>query len=207
MEVDQQHCPPSSAGNSGPSRIIALPHIDENNTLEDKKPKEKLIEMLDMLESHVERLRKEAAHLEEEKDSLLASLDSLRHTDTLRDLDEFDKDDVLRYAERVTNRCLTVDVHIRIQRDKTQEDALHQINHFIDGLVMSLRTDPDATKARCLSYMNACSSHFVHGITDKNFESALLGCTLDDQKRVKKRLQGLLSYFDRLERDTTVPFN
>lgn len=47
--------------------------------------------------------------------------------------------------------------------------------------------------------MNACASHYIHGITDKNFESALLGCTSDDQKRVKKRLQGLLHYIAKLE--------
>lgn len=63
---------------------------------------------------------------------------------------------------------------------------------------MGLKSDPDVTKAKCISYMNACSSHFVNGITDKNFESVLLGCTLDDQKRVKKRLQGLLNYIDKL---------
>lgn len=45
--------------------------------------------------------------------------------------------------------------------------------------------------------MNACSEHIVDGITDKNFETALLGCTLDDQKRIKKRLQGLLNYVDK----------
>lgn len=73
------------------------------------------------------------------------------------------------------------------------------MNHLIDTLVMGLKTDSDGTKSKCISYMNACSSHFVHGITDKNFESVLLGCTLDDQKRVKKRLQGLLNYFDKLQ--------
>lgn len=83
-------------------------------------------------------------------------------------------------------------------RDKMQEDALHQVNSLIDSLVMGLREDPDGAKARCISYMNACSSHFVQGVTDKKFESALLGCTLDDQKRVKKRLQGLLNYLDKL---------
>lgn len=96
-------------------------------------------------------------------------------------------------------RCLTVEVKIHTQRDKQQVEALHQVNHLIDTLVMGLKTDPDSTKAKCVSYMNACSSHYVHGVTDKNFESAILGCTLDDQKRVKKRIQGLLNYFDRLQ--------
>lgn len=30
---------------------------------------------------------------------------------------------------------------------------------------------------------------------DAEFESAVLGCTIEDQKRVKKRLHGLYSYF------------
>lgn len=70
------------------TKMMALPQIDENNTIDEKKPKERIIQMLDMFESHVERLRKEAARLEEEKDNLLASLDSIRHTDSLKDLDE-----------------------------------------------------------------------------------------------------------------------
>ena len=44
--------------------------------------------------------------------------------------------------------------------------------------------------------MNACSSQ-NDGFSDKMFETAILGCTLDDQKRIKKRLQGLLDYIDK----------
>lgn len=96
------------------------------------------------------------------------------------------------------SRALTVEVQVLTHRDKMQEEALHQVNSLIDSLVVGVKTDPVGSKAKCVSYMNACSSHFVQGITDKNFESVLLGCTLDDQKRVKKRLLGLLSYFDKL---------
>lgn len=39
-----------------------------------------------------------------------------------------DKDDVLRYAERLSMRCLTVDVLVKIQRDQIQEEALHQVH-------------------------------------------------------------------------------
>lgn len=45
--------------------------------------------------------------------------------------------------------------------------------------------------------MNACTSQNV-GNSDKNFETAILGCTMDDQKRIKKRLQGLLDYIDKM---------
>jgi BCL2-associated athanogene 2 len=83
---------------------------------------------------------------------------------------------------------------------------LFQVNTLIDGIVLALQQDPTATRCRCLSYMSACSARDEHetlvamvtGLqpvrTDKGFESALLGCTLDDQKNVKRRLRGLLEY-------------
>lgn len=109
-----------------------------------------------------------------------------------------DADDVNRYADRIMNRCQTVEVRVLTQRDQMQEDALSQINRLIDGLVIEIRNDHEAARQRCISYVNACSSIMVDGVMDKHFESALLGCALDDQKRVKKRLQGLLNYFERL---------
>lgn len=72
---------------AGPSSL-ALPQIDENNVLENKNPKDEMLEMLDKLESHVEKFRKEAAQLEEEKDKILASLDSIRHTDSVKNVNE-----------------------------------------------------------------------------------------------------------------------
>lgn len=74
---------------------------------------------------------------------------------------------------------------------------LFQVNGLIDSLVMGLRQDPSGTRQRCAEFMNACSSHGI-GHSDKIFETAILGCTLDDQKRVKKRLQGLLDYIDKM---------
>lgn len=97
------------------------------------------------------------------------------------------------------SRCLTVEVKVLTQRDNQQEEALFQVNHLIDGLVIALKGDPESAKAKCVTYMNACSSNVIEGVTDKNFESALLGCTVDDQKKVKRRLQGLLTYFEKMK--------
>lgn len=81
-------------------------------------------------------------------------------------------------------------------RDRIQEDALFQVNHLIDGLVICIKDNPTATRVKCLSYMAACTSSNLDGVSDKNFETAILGCTLDDQKRIRKRLQGLLDYMN-----------
>ncbi|XP_017774548.1 PREDICTED: BAG family molecular chaperone regulator 2 [Nicrophorus vespilloides] len=193
MEVDP--CPSTSAEQLSPKAI--LPKIDEDNVLDFPHPKEKIMEILDNLEGHVEKLRKDASKLEEEKDNILSSLDTVKLHPSLNDLIGLEKDEALRYLDRIATRCMTVDVKVFTQRDKSQEEALHQVNHLIDNLVVCLKTDPDGAKNRCLTYMNSCSSQ-LNGLTDKHFESVLLGCTIDDQKKVKKRLHGLLRYFDKM---------
>lgn len=197
MDVDP--LPGMSGGLTTSLVLQTLPKIDEDNILSSKTPKEKLLETLDLLETHVEKLRKNASQLEEDRDALLSTLDSVINADLVYNLEENDKDDINRYAERVMNRCLTVEVKVLTQRDKMQEEALFQVNHLIDGLVIALKTDSESARIKCESYMNACSSNMIEGITDKMFESALLGCTVDDQKKVKRRLHGLLTYFEKLK--------
>lgn len=41
-----------------------------------------------------------------------------------------DRVDVLRYADRVTSRCHTVEVPLKIERDEVQEESLHVVSHF-----------------------------------------------------------------------------
>ncbi|XP_031828285.1 BAG family molecular chaperone regulator 2 [Nomia melanderi] len=176
-----------------------LPHILESADCDGSgKPKERLVSLLDQIEVHVEQLRKDAWRLEEEKDTLLTTLDTLRNNEILTVLEENDRDEVIRYAERLSMRCLSVDVLVRIQRDHIQQEALHQVNGLIDNLIISLRDDPAMTRQRCTSFMNACTSSHGCDLSDKNFETAILGCTMEDQKRVKKRLQGLLDYIDKM---------
>ncbi|CAH2089329.1 unnamed protein product [Euphydryas editha] len=147
----------------------------------------------------VERLRRDTVRIEEERDSLLSTLDSVKHSELLADIPECDKDDIKRYAERILARALTVEVTVRTDRDPQQEEALHQVNMFIDQLVMSVHEDTLTAHTRCQTYMNACTSQPDPGSgTDRNFETAILGCTLDDQKRIKRRLQGLLDYIAKL---------
>lgn len=184
-----------------------LPYIQESAVCDGPtKLKNRLVTILDQIERHVEQLRRDASRLEEEKDTLLTTLDTLRNTEMLGKLEEPDKDDVLRYAERLSTRCLTVDVLVKVQRDRIQEEALHQVNGLIDTLVIDLRNDLPGTRQRCTSFINACSSQAA-GHSDKNFETAILGCTIDDQKRIKKRLQGLLDYIDRVHMVDLQPEN
>lgn len=65
-----------------------MPKIDETAVYETKPAKQRVVELLDVLEGHVENVRKEALKLEEERDSLLASLDSVKNADVVGELSE-----------------------------------------------------------------------------------------------------------------------
>lgn len=172
----------------------SIPKIEENENA-DKHPKDHLLGILDQVEAHVERLRKDTLLLEEKKDSLFTTLDAIRNSELLSGLLETDRDDIQRYIDRVTMRCMTIEILVRTNRDQAQEESLFQVNRLIDQLVVSFKQDPSSTRARCQAYLAACSPH-PEVPTDKAFEIALLGCALDDQKKIKKRLHGLLNYLE-----------
>ncbi|XP_026288447.1 BAG family molecular chaperone regulator 2 [Frankliniella occidentalis] len=184
MEVDCQDSSPRVLVESAPGSP-------------DKSSKERMLDILDKIELRVERLRQEACRLEEEKDKVLTTLVALRNSDMLQNLGAGEREDVLRYADRVTSRCLTVEVPMKIERDEAQEESLHVVNSMIDALVVQLRADPGGSRQQCLTYLNACSSSVEQDVTDKTFEATVLACSVDDQKHIQKRLQGLLNYIDK----------
>lgn len=188
MEIDLESGPCSS----GPQVLV-----ESAPGSPDKSSKERMLDLLDKMELRVERLRQEAFRLEEEKDKVLTALVTLRNSDVLHNLAEEDRNDVLRYTDRVTSRCLTVEVPMKIERDEVQEESLHRVNSMIDALVVQLRADPAGSRHQCFTYLNACSSSVEQGVTDKTFEATVLACSLDDQKHIQKRLQGLLYYIDK----------
>lgn len=111
-------------------------------------------------------------------------------------------DEVNCYAQRISNRLSTVEISVKTVRDSAQEEALHQVNSLIDSLLTV--GDRVMARQRCQTFLNACSMHEdasctqeYEPIVDKKFETAVLGCTLDDQKNIKKRLQALMTYLNK----------
>lgn len=136
----------------------------------------------------------------EKRDHLLNSLDLIKNNDLFANLEEHEREEVVYYMERVSSRLATVELAVRTVRNQPQEDCLHQVNVLIDNLINS--RDMIMSRQYCQLYLNACSDEAnAHGIEaapiDKKFENALLGCTLDDQKETKKRLNALMTYFNK----------
>lgn len=119
-----------------------------------------------------------------------------------------EREEIMLYIQRVSSRLGTVELNVRTVRDNSQEDSLSQINALIDTMIKM--GDPVIARQRCQMYLNACCSSSMDpsghmdtvpeadvGPIDKKFESVLLGCTLDDQKNIKKRLQALMGYLNK----------
>jgi len=104
-----------------------------------------------------------------------------------------DKEDIGQFADRIVSRCDTVHINVHTTRNDSQLNCLEEINTLIDKIVSMLRDDPDSAKFTCESYLASCNPSENEG-GSKVFEAAVLGCTLDDQKRIYKRLQGLFDY-------------
>ncbi|XP_036327025.1 BAG family molecular chaperone regulator 2-like [Rhagoletis pomonella] len=168
---------------------------------------ERFVSVLDQLDARVEKFRKDALGLQEKKDFLLMSIDLIKSHDMLQSMMEAEREEIFCYIQRVNARLSTVDLMVHTVRDRSQEDALSQINELID--LMITMGDPVMARQRCQQYLNACcsasesSASYEYGVDmdagpiDKKFESALLGCTLDDQKNIKKRLQALMGYLNK----------
>ncbi|XP_059622986.1 BAG family molecular chaperone regulator 2 isoform X2 [Phlebotomus argentipes] len=165
---------------------------------------ERFIKLVDELDNRVEKLRKDAITLQEKKDYLSMSMDLLKNNDLLTNLEEYEREEITCYMQRVGSRLATVELNVKTVRNSAQEECLHQVNVLIDSVISN--SDAVISRQRCQMFLNACegapeatgSSRDAHEVSvDKKFESSLLGCTLDDQKTIKKRLNALISYLNK----------
>ncbi|KRF85003.1 BAG family molecular chaperone regulator 2 isoform X4 [Drosophila virilis] len=169
---------------------------------------ERFVTILDQLDARVEKFRKDSLNLQEKKDYLLMSMDLIKSNELLQNMSEGEREEIMLYIQRVSSRLATVELNVRTVRDASQEDSLSQINALIDTMIKM--GDPVIGRQRCQLYLNACCASTIDpngrmgtlheadvGPIDKKFESALLGCTLDDQKNIKKRLQALMGYLNK----------
>jgi len=156
--------------------------------------------MLDEIERRVENLRETASLIEMEKESLIEMLSTVQMNKDMLRLGSSDKEDLDATTNRLILRCKTVQVAVQTPRNPDQERALYTVNEQIDELVAKMKEDLNISKQVAKRYLNTCNPEVDSGPIDQRFQSALIGCTADDQKKIRRKLEHLLQLFDRAEK-------
>ncbi len=161
---------------------------------------DKLIGMLDEIEKRVEHLRETAAVMEQEREALMEMLNTVQVNKEMLRLGEGDRDDIEATTNRLLSRCRTVQVLVSTPRNTEQSKALDSVNQQIEELLQKIQDDLNISKQKCQYFLNACQPDQPLGPIDQKFQAAVIECTADDQKKVRRRLERLMSVIDRGEK-------
>ncbi|XP_002732915.1 BAG family molecular chaperone regulator 2-like [Saccoglossus kowalevskii] len=161
---------------------------------------DRLIAMLDQVEKRVETLREHAIAMEQEKDHLLETIDQFRNMKELDFVSSGEREELFITVDRLLCRCLTVDVKVSTIRNEVQQQALDRINRMLQDLSEKSKSDLVGCKELVVMYLNACSSD-SSGIPDQKFQMTVIECTVDDQKKIRKRLHDYLQVLNNTEEE------
>ncbi|EFO83917.1 CRE-UNC-23 protein [Caenorhabditis remanei] len=160
----------------------------------------KTIVTLDKIEIQVEQLRKKAAELEMEKEQILRSLCEISVHNCMFKLEECDREEIEAITDRLTKRTKTVQVVVETPRNKEQKKALEDASAMIQDVGGLIQQDIEKAKLCLQTYLNACSYEETVGAACQNFMKIIIECAADDQKRIKRRLENLMSQIENAEK-------
>ncbi|CAD6197325.1 unnamed protein product [Caenorhabditis auriculariae] len=181
---------------SNNSRIVPM-QLMRDRSVDDFN--DQVVGMLDEVERRVEQLREAASLLEQEKDLILDTLNNVVvNTDLLR-LGQGDREDINATTNRLAQRTKAVEVVVNTPRSAEQQKALSSVNQLVDGIVQKMTNDLNSSKDICNRYLNACDPE-ERGPIDQKFQAQIIECTADDQKKIRKKLNQLISQIERAER-------
>lgn len=153
---------------------------------------------LDEIGKRVEKLREDAVKLEAEKKVLLSMLQDVQVKNS-RNMPEVEVEEIEATTERLICRCLTVDIGIITPRTEEQETALNKVNKLMHEIEHQFNLDIQKTLHRAKAYLNACLSEPVGAHIDHRFQGMIIECNIDDQKKIRKRLECLVEQYSSSE--------
>ncbi|KAM3855152.1 BAG family molecular chaperone regulator 2 [Vipera latastei] len=160
----------------------------------------RLLECLDQLERRVEALRDAASSMEQEKEALLEMIHNIQNSQDMRNISEGEREELNLTAKRLMGRTITVEVSVETIRNPQQQESLLRATQMIDEIVNKLLDDLEDSKSRLMSLYGACTSETPSGPVDQKFQSVVIGCAIEDQKKIKRRLETLLRNIDNSEK-------
>ncbi|KAE8603260.1 hypothetical protein XENTR_v10014279 [Xenopus tropicalis] len=163
-----------------------------------------LLEILDDLEVRVQAFRDAASALELERESLIEKIHSVQNSHDIRTISDGEREELLVTAERLMGRTLTVAVAVETIRNPQQESSLQQASMIIDEILKKVMDNLENGRKQLMGLYGACSSEVPAGPVDQKFQSIIIGCAIEDQKRIKRRLETLIRNIDNSEKSITL---
>ncbi|KFP44711.1 BAG family molecular chaperone regulator 2, partial [Chlamydotis macqueenii] len=147
----------------------------------------------------VEAFRDAASAMEQEKEILLEMIHNIQNSQDMRHISEGEREELNLTANRLMGRTLTVEVSV-----ETIRNAQQHATKMIDEIVNKLLDDLEDAKIRLMSLYGACTSDVPAGPIDQKFQSVVIGCAIEDQKKIKRRLETLLRNLENSEKSITL---
>ncbi|XP_073425515.1 BAG family molecular chaperone regulator 2 isoform X3 [Dendrobates tinctorius] len=163
-----------------------------------------LLEVLDDLEIRVQSLRDSASALELERESLMEMIHNVKNSQDMRNISDGEREELTLTAERLMTRTVTVEVSVETIRNPQQASSLQQATLVIDEILKKVMDNLEDGKKQLMSLYAACTSDVPPGPIDQKFQSIIIGCAIEDQKKIKRRLENLIRNIDKSEKSITL---
>ncbi|NP_957294.2 BAG family molecular chaperone regulator 2 [Danio rerio] len=167
----------------------------------------RLLESLDQIEMRVEALREEASAMEQERECLIEMIQSIQNSQEMRSICDGEREELSLTAARLMGRTLTVKVSLETIRNQQQEEALQKAMKMIDEITEKVLEDLQSARTRLEALHAACVSDAPPVPVDQKFQSVVISCALEDQKKIKRRLETLIRNMDNAEKTIQIMDN
>ncbi|XP_074532317.1 BAG family molecular chaperone regulator 2 [Halichoeres trimaculatus] len=167
----------------------------------------RLLESLDQLEVRVESLREAASAMEQERECILEMIQSIQNSQEMRNICAGEREELDLTANRLMGRTLSVEISVGTIRNSMQEEALRKATSIIDELVKKLLDDMAGGRQQLMALHAACVTEAPPVPIDQKFQAIVIGCALEDQKKIKRRLETLLRNTESAEKNIKIMDN
>ncbi|XP_053189039.1 BAG family molecular chaperone regulator 2 [Scomber japonicus] len=164
----------------------------------------RLLESLDQLEIRVETLREAASALEQERDCILEMIQSTLNSQEIHSICSGEREELTLTANRLLGRTLCVEVSVGTIRNSQQEEALRKATTIIDEIVKKLLGDMEGARNQLLALHAACVTEAPPVPIDQKFQALVISCALEDQKKIKQRLETLMRNVQNAEKNIKI---
>ncbi|KAL3068697.1 hypothetical protein niasHT_032113 [Heterodera trifolii] len=168
---------------------------------------DELIKVIDEADLLTGQLRTKAINLEQEKESILDKINNIKASaDKMTDenfLGSAEREELMLNMKRIDQKCTSVNVHVETKRNEQQSKALEQVNKMIESAMDHKKSNAVEIKQKIIGFLNACLSEETDGPIDQKFESMIIGCIGDDQKRIRLKLEQIVQQMKAPKRENT----